>query len=115
MAFTVEPSGRITATVLPVTRKQLQSQVTALLATSNNATDAQKAKTLLLALGNELIPQALRTYLPKNPEQTVAIIPDGIPLQSTVRRTDRPKRQIPRRGAYFDARIDNRRISRQPT
>lgn len=78
VVFTVEPSGRITATVLPVTRKQLQSQVTALMATYASAADASKSRILLQALYNELIPNSIRAYLPKTSEETVAIIPDGV-------------------------------------
>ncbi|MGH9550144.1 MAG: CHAT domain-containing protein, partial [Terriglobales bacterium] len=81
VVFTVEPSGRVAATVLPVTRRQLISQVSALLATSGStAQDAQRSRTLLQALSNELLPPSVRNFLPKNPEQVVAIIPDGVLL-----------------------------------
>jgi CHAT domain-containing protein len=76
--FTVEQSGRIAATVLPVTRKQLQSQVTALLSASTGREDAAKTKILLQALYNELLPASVRNFLPKNPDQVVAVIPDGV-------------------------------------
>jgi CHAT domain-containing protein len=76
VVFTVEQSGRIAATVLPVTAKQLQSQVTALLATSNG--EDQKDKVLLQALYTELLPTSVRNFLPKSPDQMVAIIPDGV-------------------------------------
>jgi len=79
VVFTIETNGRITATVLPVTRKQLQSQVTALLAGSTGpAVDPQRTTRLLQALYTELLPVGLRNFLPKSADQTIAIIPDGI-------------------------------------
>lgn len=80
VVFTVEPTGRIAATVLPVTRRQLQSQVSALLTASAMPPqqEAQRTRGLLQALGTELLPSSVRAFLPKNPEQLVAIIPDGI-------------------------------------
>jgi CHAT domain-containing protein/tetratricopeptide (TPR) repeat protein len=79
VAFTVEPNGRITATVLAVTRKQLEAQVTALFASpTGSVQESQKTRLLLQALYNELMPASLRNYLPKNADQMITIIPDGI-------------------------------------
>lgn len=79
VAFTVESNGRITATVLSVTRKQLQSQVSALFASpTGTPADSQNARRLLQALYNELMPASLRTYLPKSSDQMVTIIPDEV-------------------------------------
>jgi CHAT domain-containing protein/Tfp pilus assembly protein PilF len=78
VVFTVEPSSRITATVLPVTRKQLQSQVTALLTPGTTSLDQQRTTRLLQALYTELLPQGLRGFLPKSPDQTLAIFPDSV-------------------------------------
>ena len=78
VVFSIDPSGRITATVLAVTRKQLQSQITALLATALSAQDAPKARPLLTALYNELVPNSLQNFLPKSPDSTIAVIPDGV-------------------------------------
>jgi CHAT domain-containing protein/tetratricopeptide (TPR) repeat protein len=82
VVFTIDGSGRLSATVLPVTRKQLQTQVTALLnmpaTAGGDPNTTQRERSTLQSLYNELFPTAVRNLLPKNPEQTVCIIPDGV-------------------------------------
>lgn len=79
VVFTVDGTGRISATVLNVGRKQLQSQVSSLLAASTSpAQDATRERQILQALYNELLPQGVRNFLPKNADQMVVIIPDGV-------------------------------------
>lgn len=82
VVFTLDPSGRISSTVLPVGSKRLQSQVTALLAPPAPGEDSSAAqlreRTNLQALYTELLPAAVRNFLPKNPDQMVVVIPDGV-------------------------------------
>ncbi len=83
VVFTMDASGRISSTVLPVGSKRLQSQVTALLsspatADSDNTQSDQRERVILQALYGELLPASVRNFIPKNPEQMVVIIPDGI-------------------------------------
>lgn len=83
VVFTVDASGRISSTVLPVGNKRLQTQVSALLAQPATA-DAgheqsdQRERVILQALYNELLPASVRNFIPKNPDQMVVIIPDGV-------------------------------------
>ncbi len=82
VVFTMDASGRISSTVLPVGSKRLQSQVAALLATpaadSDSTQSDQRERVILQALYNELLPASVRNFIPKNPDQMVVIIPDGI-------------------------------------
>jgi CHAT domain-containing protein/tetratricopeptide (TPR) repeat protein len=82
VVFTIDGSGRLSATVLAVTRKQLQGQVTALLnmpaTAGGDPNTTQRERSTLQSLYNELFPTAVRNLMPKNPEQTVCIIPDGV-------------------------------------
>jgi CHAT domain-containing protein len=80
--FTVNGAGRITATVVPVGRKKIESQVTALLsavsrAEAANPQAALTEKRILQTLYTELLPSAVRAFLPADQEQRVIIIPDG--------------------------------------
>jgi CHAT domain-containing protein/tetratricopeptide (TPR) repeat protein len=82
VAFTLSNS-HITPFVLPVGRKRLESQVSALLAAVPKSDDAAERarlaqKKILQALYGELIAPDVEAQLPTNPEQMVAIIPDGI-------------------------------------
>jgi tetratricopeptide (TPR) repeat protein/CHAT domain-containing protein len=82
VVFTIDGSGRLSATVLNVTRKQLQTQVMALLnmpaTAGGDPNTTQRERSTLQSLYNELFPTAVRNLMPKNPEQTVCIIPDGV-------------------------------------
>lgn len=80
VVFTMDPSGRISSTVLPVGSKRLQSQITALLAPvaeGDTAQSDQRERGILQALYGELLPASVRNFIPKNPDQMVVIIPDG--------------------------------------
>ncbi|RTL35972.1 MAG: CHAT domain-containing protein [Candidatus Melainabacteria bacterium] len=79
VVFTMDPSGRISSTVLPVGSKRLQSQITALLAPTEGdpAASDQRERGILQALYSELLPASVRNFIPKNPDQMVVIIPDG--------------------------------------
>jgi tetratricopeptide (TPR) repeat protein/CHAT domain-containing protein len=85
VVFTLDNTGRLTATVLPVGRKQLQQQVSSFLAIGTASGDAnvsqpaaQKARSILQALHSELFPQAVRNVLPKTADKLLCIIPDGV-------------------------------------
>ena len=76
-------AGKINAYVLPVGRKKLEGQVSSLLAavpkTEEGSDRARMAeKRILQSLYAELITPEVEAQLPSNPEQMVAIIPDGI-------------------------------------
>jgi len=80
--FTINGAGRITATVIPVGRKKIESQVAALLSAvpKGDPVNPQAAlgeKRILQMLYTELLPSAVRAFLPADPEQRVIIIPDG--------------------------------------
>jgi CHAT domain-containing protein/tetratricopeptide (TPR) repeat protein len=81
VVFTLEPTGRISSTVLPVGSKRLQTQVNALLAAplpdATSAQTDQHQRAILQSLYGELIPPSVRNLLPKTSEQMVVIIPDG--------------------------------------
>lgn len=80
VVFTLDPTGRISSTVLPVGAKRLQSQITALLAPAAEGDTTQsdaRERGILQALHSELLPQAVRNFFPKSPDQMVVIIPDG--------------------------------------
>ncbi len=78
VVFTVDTAGRISASVLPLGRTRLQSQITALMSTDSSTEGQQKERTLLQTLYNELLPTAVRQFLPKNAEQLTMVIPDGV-------------------------------------
>lgn len=80
VVFTMDPSGRISSTVLPVGSKRLQSQITALLAPvaeGDSVQSDQRERLILQALYGELLPASVRNFIPKNSDQMVVIIPDG--------------------------------------
>ena len=84
--FTLDNTGRLSATVLQVNRKQLQSQVTSLLGQgttggevgNQSQSSIQKERGILQSLYSELFPPTVRTSIPKGPEQTICLVPDGI-------------------------------------
>ncbi|HEY9683340.1 MAG TPA: CHAT domain-containing tetratricopeptide repeat protein [Oculatellaceae cyanobacterium] len=86
VVFTLDNTGRLSATVLPINKKQLQQQVTTLLSQGTAAGEsggasqnaAQKERSILQSLYSELFPAAVRPAMPKGPDQTVCIVPDGI-------------------------------------
>ncbi len=82
VVFTVNGSGRTSATVIQVGRKRLESQVAALMSavpkgTVTNPQAALNEKRILQALSGELLPQSVRAFLPSDPEELVIMIPDG--------------------------------------
>jgi tetratricopeptide (TPR) repeat protein/CHAT domain-containing protein len=84
--FTLDASGRLSATVVPVNSKQLQAQVTSLLAQGTAAGESgqqsqssvQKERAVLQSLYTELFPPAVRAAIPKGPDQAICIVPDGV-------------------------------------
>jgi CHAT domain-containing protein len=84
VVFTMDGTGRFSASVIPVGQARLKEQVNALV---NGMTrtdvpqggDPQAHERMLLAtLYRELIPPAVSACLPANPEQIVVIVPDGV-------------------------------------
>jgi len=80
--FTIDGSGHLSATVVPVGRSHLQKQVTSLLSIPSNVSSesstSQRERAVLQSLYTELFPSAVRGLLPKGIEQSVCIIPDGV-------------------------------------
>ncbi len=80
MAFTVEPSGRVSSSQLNVDRARLKSQVSALLVSAggaNAANSSEADRVTLKALYSELLPKAVRQFMPNTAEQMIVIVPDG--------------------------------------
>ncbi|MBI5174877.1 MAG: CHAT domain-containing protein [Candidatus Melainabacteria bacterium] len=81
MAFTIEPSGRMSSSCLPVGKARLKSQVTSLLVSAaqagGGAGSGDADRVVLHSLYSELLPAAVRQFLPKNAEQVLVVIPDG--------------------------------------
>jgi len=81
VVFTMDGTGRLSASVIPVSQTKLKEQVNALMASMNSpqSPDSQANERMLLqTLYRELIPPAVAQSLPTNPEQTVVIVPDGV-------------------------------------
>jgi len=81
VVFTMDGTGRLSASVLPVGQARLKEQVNALFSgmTNPQGADPQLGERMLLqTLYKELIPPAVAQSLPNNPEQTVVIVPDGV-------------------------------------
>lgn len=80
IAFTIDAAGKVNASILPVGSVQLQPQVTSLLSAINKTDiiSQQNEKKVLRQLYSQLLPVTIQELLPKNPEQTIVIVPDGI-------------------------------------
>lgn len=77
IAFTVDPAGRISATVLPVNESTLKEQINSMLAAARTG-DGQSYLPALKALNKELMPQSVRKYLPISADDQIVVIPDGV-------------------------------------
>lgn len=77
VAFTVDPKGRISATVLPVDEKTLKDQI-GLLVQSAKSGNSKNFQPVLTSLHKELLPQSVKNFLPISADEQVVIIPDGI-------------------------------------
>ncbi len=81
MVFTIDSSGRISSTNLPVNRARLKGQISALLvgaAKEGDSSTAESERQNLRQLYSELLPPAVRQFVPRSPEQMIVIIPDGV-------------------------------------
>jgi CHAT domain-containing protein/Tfp pilus assembly protein PilF len=81
MVFTIDSEGRISSTNLPVNRARLKSQVAALLVSAtkdDEASTSEIEKQNLRALYTELLPSSVRQFLPRNADQMIVVIPDGV-------------------------------------
>ncbi|MCA9805024.1 MAG: CHAT domain-containing protein [Cyanobacteria bacterium HKST-UBA02] len=74
MAFTVDPQGRISASVIPAGEDKLKKAVADLLTTQQNGEEHKVLKSLYL----ELLPQPVRNFLPISSDKQIVIIPDGV-------------------------------------
>ncbi|MBU6451307.1 MAG: CHAT domain-containing protein [Cyanobacteria bacterium REEB67] len=81
MVFTIDSEGRISSTNLPVNRARLKSQISALLVGATKEDEASTSeieKQNLRALYTELLPSSVRQFLPRNADQMIVVIPDGV-------------------------------------
>lgn len=81
VVFTMDGTGRLSASVIPVGRARLKEQVNALVNAMTSPQGADPALTermLLQTLYRELIPPVVAQSLPNNPEQTIVIVPDNV-------------------------------------
>ncbi len=84
VVFTMDGTGRFSATVIPVGQSRLKDQVNALVSGMTKVDPAQSAdpqageRMLLQTLYRELIPPVVSQSLPTNPDQMVVIVPDGV-------------------------------------
>lgn len=78
LCFTVDPLGRLSASVLPVGEDKLKKQIVGVLA-SLTGTEApnDNDRVLLQNLYADLFPQAVRAFLPTTDDKQIVIIPDG--------------------------------------
>ncbi len=77
VAFTVDPAGRISATVLPVDESTLSEQISQVMAGARSGSE-KAYQPALKALYGELLPQTVRKYLPITSDDQIVIIPDGV-------------------------------------
>lgn len=81
VVFTMDGTGRLSATVIPVGQARLKDQVTALINGAQSAAGSDPAaneRLILQTLYRELIPAPVKAMLPSNPDQLVVIVPDGV-------------------------------------
>lgn len=76
LCFTVDPMGRLSASVLPVGEERLKKQVAGILS-SLTGEPTGNDKVLLQNLYNDLFPPAVRAFLPTSDDKQIVIIPDG--------------------------------------
>ncbi len=81
VVFTMDGTGRLSATIIPIGQSRLKEQVNALvngMTRPESGSDATSERMLLQTLYKELIPTAVAASLPNNADQTVVIVPDGV-------------------------------------
>lgn len=78
--FTIDRQGRLSAAKLGVGKDQLKAQIASVLQASAKSGPEARAteKRLLQNLFNELMPEHVQKFLPQNPDQLVAIVPDSV-------------------------------------
>ncbi len=76
VCFTVDPLGRLSASVLPIGEDKLKKQVAAVLSSFANEPN-ESSRALLQNLYNDLFPLAVRNFLPTTEDKQIVIIPDG--------------------------------------
>lgn len=76
LCFTVDPLGRLSASVLPVGEERLKKQVAGVLSSLTGEPNGND-RALLQNLYNDLFPPAVRAFLPSSDDKQIVIIPDG--------------------------------------
>ncbi len=80
VAFTIDPIGRISATVLPVGEDRLVSSIAPLITNAGLPTpESQSAeKAVLQTLYKQLLPPSVMNFVPSTPDKQIVIIPDSV-------------------------------------
>lgn len=80
VAFTIDPIGRISATVLPVGEDRLVNAIAPLITNAGAPTvESQSAeKAVLQTLYKQLLPPSVMNFVPKTPDKQIVIIPDSV-------------------------------------
>lgn len=76
VCFTVDPLGRLSASILPIGEDKLKKQVASVLNSLSGEPNGND-RVVLQNLYNDLFPAAVRNFLPTNADQQIVIIPDG--------------------------------------
>lgn len=80
VAFTIDPIGRISATVLPIGEDRLASQIAPLLANAGAVPEGGESpdRLALQQLYKQLLPKAVLDFVPSTPDKPIVVIPDSV-------------------------------------
>ncbi|MBX9667628.1 MAG: CHAT domain-containing protein [Candidatus Obscuribacterales bacterium] len=82
VAFTIDPIGRISATVLPVGQEKLAGQIATVLNNSGAELAGGESegadRAVLQALYKELLPASVLNFLPSTADKQIVIVPDSV-------------------------------------
>ncbi len=80
VAFTIDPIGRISATVLPVGEERLVNAIAPLITNAGAPTAESQAaeKAVLQTLYKQLLPPSVMNFVPTTPDKQIVIIPDSV-------------------------------------
>lgn len=80
VAFTIDPIGRISATVLPVGEERLANQISSLLASGGPLSSGSEGseRAILQTLHKQLLPPAVLGFLPNTADKQIVIVPDSV-------------------------------------
>ena len=80
VAFTIDPIGRISATVLPIGEERLANQIAPLLANAGAVPEGGESpdRLALQQLYKQLLPKAVTDFVPNTPDKPIVVIPDSV-------------------------------------